>query len=586
MIKHALLLIAALVSSLALASPVAAVNTNNFIITNYNIDYQLSSDDQDRSVLKTTETITAQFPQVDQNHGLERAIPTTYDDRSVNLNIDSVTDQAGNSLSYSTSDSGGNQVLRIGDKDSYVHGNQTYVISYTQHDVTKGFNDTGADEFYWDTNGTDWRVPINSLVISLKIDDKLAEQLTGQMSCYKGAYRSSDPCRLQKLGNELLVPATALGPGENVSLSVGFKAGTFAAYQQSLTERLLVVWIGLQIVLLLVAISLIVWLSIRYAKWTNRTSEHDPIVPEYLPPAEASVQTSSTLMPSAASFTAQVIDLAVRHYIQVIQTKQKSGLFGKDEYEIEVIKSVDDLRPEEVEILTDIFATKPAIGSKLNLKDLKKDSAFHIRTLDNAEKLKTLMLNSYGLRAKNPQQSGWYKKFGWVTLATSLVLLSPPLLLLSLIAFALSTTLQPLTDKGLDLMRYLKGLKMYISVAEEERLKMLQSPEGAAKTQIDGSDTRQLVKLYERVLPYAVLFGQEKDWNKQLGSYYETTNSQPDWYSGAGNTAFNAAMFSSAMNSFSATTTSYSSPSSSSSGGSSGGGFSGGGGGGGGGGGW
>jgi uncharacterized membrane protein len=114
---------------------------------------------------------------------------------------------------------------------------------------------------------------------------------------------------------------------------------------------------------------------------------------------------------------------------------------------------------------------------------------------------------------------------------------------------------------------------------------MLQSPEGAEKVgDIDGSDSGQLVKLYERVLPYAVLFGVEKEWLKQLGAYYDTTNSQPDWY--AGNSAFNAVVFASALGSFSDQSSSYGSSSSSSSGGSDGGGFSGGGGGGGGGGGW
>ena len=95
------------------------------------------------------------------------------------------------------------------------------------------------------------------------------------------------------------------------------------------------------------------------------------------------------------------------------------------------------------------------------------------------------------------------------------------------------------------------------------------------------SDPKLLVTLYERVLPYAVLFGQEKEWNKQLGAYYETAGNSPDWY--IGQSAFNAAVFSSAMSSFSqASASSYSSSGS----GSSGGGFSGGGGGGGGGGGW
>ena len=113
---------------------------------------------------------------------------------------------------------------------------------------------------------------------------------------------------------------------------------------------------------------------------------------------------------------------------------------------------------------------------------------------------------------------------------------------------------------------------------------MSQSPERAEKVDIkDPTKPAQLVKLYERVLPYAVLFGQEKEWSKRLGEYYARTNSSPDWYTG--NTAFNAVVFSSMMSNFS-TAVSTTSASSSSTGGSSGGGSSGGGGGGGGGGGW
>ena len=115
---------------------------------------------------------------------------------------------------------------------------------------------------------------------------------------------------------------------------------------------------------------------------------------------------------------------------------------------------------------------------------------------------------------------------------------------------------------------------------------MLQSPESVEKVQTVAGDPinmTQLVKLYERVLPYAVLFGQEKEWNKRLGAFYEQTGTQPEWYSGMG--VYNAAAFSSAMSGLT-TATNYASSSSSSSGGSSGGGSSGGGGGGGGGGGW
>ena len=91
------------------------------------------------------------------------------------------------------------------------------------------------------------------------------------------------------------------------------------------------------------------------------------------------------------------------------------------------------------------------------------------------------------------------------------------------------------------------------------------------------------MKLYEKLLPYAVLLNLETEWAKVLGTYYESLGSQPDWYGGSG--AFNAALFASSMSSLSSTSASaYSGSSSSSSSGFSGGGGSSGGGGGGGGG--
>jgi len=115
---------------------------------------------------------------------------------------------------------------------------------------------------------------------------------------------------------------------------------------------------------------------------------------------------------------------------------------------------------------------------------------------------------------------------------------------------------------------------------------MLQAPETAEKVGgVSKESPEKLVKLYEKVLPYAILFGQEKEWGAQLGRYYESLQQQPDWYAGNSNAAFTAVAMSSALSSFN-TATSYTSASSSSGGGSGGGGSSGGGGGGGGGGGW
>lgn len=92
-------------------------------------------------------------------------------------------------------------------------------------------------------------------------------------------------------------------------------------------------------------------------------------------------------------------------------------------------------------------------------------------------------------------------------------------------------------------------------------------------------DPREMLNLTERLLPWAVLFGDEKEWLAELGRFYEQTGQSPTWY--AGQTAFNVAVLSQVVSGISSSTTI---ASSSSSGGTGGGGFSGGGGGGGGGG--
>lgn len=136
---------------------------------------------------------------------------------------------------------------------------------------------------------------------------------------------------------------------------------------------------------------------------------------------------------------------------------------------------------------------------------------------------------------------------------------------------------RPLTAAGAEARDHLKGLKEFIEWAEADRIRMLQSPGGAERVPVDVNDPRQMLKLYETLLPYAVVFGQEKEWAAQLAVMYGP-DVVPYWY--VGTHGFDASSFSSAIGSLSATAAS----SSSTTGGSSGGGSAGGGGGGGGGG--
>ena len=563
----------------------AARSTDNFTITKFDASYSLSRDSDNRSKLEATWRITANFPP-NQNRGIAPVFVKKYDDHSTNFSLQSVTDENGTPLEYSWND----DELRIGNKNTYVEGEKTYIIKFTQRDVTKNYSNTGRDEFYWDVIGDEWRVPMENVQISVKLDESLVAARQGKAFCYVGSRGSTTQCDLSEIENQITAKIDKLSRQQGVTVAVGFKSGTFSGYQETLMEKLIGIWHLMQILAYTIATPLAVFLIIRYRRLVGRDKELKPIPPEYLPPEDISVLMSTYVLKKYDLFkvkglpkVAQLLDLAVRHYIKIYEVK-KSSLFSGAQYEIEIIKDLQELKAEEIEIVQDMFDSPsiPKPGQRLNLKNLQNNIKYMTRTRDDDKNLETLARGKYGLCEQNPEvkriMRGWFKR----VLVLAVLFLSPMFLVMS-IMLVLASRGWSLTDDGLSLRRYLEGLKMYIGVAEAERLNILQSPEGTEKVVVDVNDGKQLVKLYERVLPYAVLFGQEKNWSKQMGKYYEQVGEAPDWYVGQG--AFNAVAFSSGLNGLS-TAAGHASDYSSTSGGSSGGGFAGGGGGGGGGGGW
>ena len=563
----------------------AARSTDNFTITKFDAEYSLSRDSDNRSKLEATWRITANFPP-NQNRGIAPVFVKKYDNHSTNFSLQSVTDENGTSLEYSWN----GDELRIGNKNTYVKGEKTYIIKFTQHDVTKNYSNTGRDEFYWDVIGDEWRVPMENVQISVKLDESLVAARQGKAFCYVGSRGSTTQCDLSEIENQITAKIDKLSRRQGVTVAVGFKSGAFSGYQETLMEKLIGIWHLMQILAYTIATPLTIFLIIRYRRLVGRDKELKPIPPEYLPPEDISVLMSTYVLKKYDLFkvkglpkVAQLLDLAVRHYIKIYEVK-KSSLFSGAQYEIEIIKDLQELKVEEIEIVQDMFDSPsiPKPGQRLNLKNLQNNIKYMTRTRDDDKNLETLARGKYGLCEQNPEvkriMRGWFKR----VLVLAVLFLSPMLLVMSII-LAFASRGWSLTDDGLSLRRYLEGLKMYIGVAEAERLNILQSPEGAEKIIVDVNDGKQLVKLYERVLPYAVLFGQEKNWSKQMGKYYEQVGEAPDWYVGQG--MFNAVAFSSGLSGLS-TAAGHASDYSSTSGGSSGGGFAGGGGGGGGGGGW
>lgn len=567
----------------------AYAGTQDFTISNFQVDYYLSSDSEGRSALKTIESITAVFPEYDQNHGIERALPSIYDGHSVSLDIESVKDEDGIDQNYSQYNSNGNLVVRIGKSDEYVHGSKTYVITYTQRDVTKYFADTNDDEFYWDVNGIGWSQPFLQVSATVHIDQSIIGQITGKQSCYYGEVGATATCDIFFNEDDNLMTAYVedLSAGQNMTIAIGFQPHTFSAYQMTKME-LFIKRISTPLAIMCYAL-LIIIVSLRMALYRSATRRR-AVVAEYVPPLGVDLSTSAAITCRPGKiFQAAIISMAVKNNLKITEVVHDFILGTKiKKYNIELL-STDNMTPSEREIAMILFGADLVCGQGSSVDFPRTDTRL------------VSMVNSYVRAIKRDLREDGYlanKK----AVRIWIVLLSIILMLLSIFIFIIlspdnllflgiflniilcpiiisSLKKKPLNAKGRELYDYLLGLKLFIKTAEQDRIKMLQTPEGAEKTKINAADGSAVLKLYEKLLPYAIIFDLEKEWSKVLATYYESQGMAPVWYLGSG--GFSSSSFSSSLSSFSSSL-----GSSSSSGGSSGGGSSGDGGGGGGGGGW
>ena len=572
----------ALAGVLAVAAP-ASADVQDFEFASFDATYTLGLDEDGRSQLTTVETIVAVFPDIDQNHGIVRALVNDFDGHPVDIEIDSVTNGDGEPLDYETDSEDEFTLVTIADED-FVHGEQTYVLSYTQHNVTRAFADTRADEFYWDTNGTGSAQPFGSVTATVVMEDGLADSVQS-VAAYWGAENAVNGIDPQQNGNgDYVFSVDDLGPGENLTFAIGFAPGTFVPRDSSFFGA---PW---PLLSLLGGIGSLVVAGVAAVLRRTRLADapgRGTIIAEYLPPKNASLPLSALISGTVGKSTpAHIVKLAVAGNLRILELPGR-----KASYQLEFL-SEDGADADDLEFLHALFGKELTPGEDRSLEKVDDKAAKRITALQ-ARVAKDSVASGHRRRIPAGIVGSLFAAsflvaavgvvFAIISLAQSYAGPVPIFFLVLSIAgivvtFAFAAR-SPLDAAGVELRDYLKGLKLYISLAEADRLRYLQSPEGAEKTPIDADDTAQLVTLNERLLPYAILFGEEKEWTKQLGRYYEDLGQEPGWY--AGSTAFNAGVFVGSISALtSSASTSYTG--SSSSGGSTGGGFSGGGGGGGG----
>jgi uncharacterized membrane protein YgcG len=591
-----------------LAVPTAAhADTSDFTFDSYHADYTLTRLADGTSHLDVVETLVAVFPDFDQNRGIVRAIPNDYDGVDLRTSVSSVVDENGAPVAYEISDDGDFLVVSLG-TDDYVHGTTTYVISYAQENVVRSFADTDSDEFYWDLNGTGWDQPFGTVSGVLNVDPSLESALTGNTACYTGPQDTTNTCPVTtESPTAFSVSVDDLGPGDNVTLVVGFDKGTFIA---PVPTRGVVQPIPWYVDLLsgglgVLGVGVLVAAIVARVRSGRGAAGRGTIIAQYSEPEGITIVQSAYLESRPlTAIPAALVRLAVRKNIRILAY----AVEGTDEpYSLQYLGS-DRTNAEDQAILAILFGDNPEAGVTTPFGESQQAEArelFALGTKANESLLTAGFKERPGGRTAGILLVLAQVVLGIVALGTLVVSAGAfnnisnflwPTILVGTVAFIITLVLarRPLrlTAKGTEAHEFLLGMKLYLTVAEEERLKFLQSPMGAER--IDVGNNQEMIKLYEKLLPWAVLWGVEDEWSKELAVRVEADPSQqPDWF--VGQSAFSASLFSSAVGGFRSTiftpASSGSSWSSSGSGfgstfsgGSMGGGFSGGGGGGGGGG--
>jgi uncharacterized membrane protein YgcG len=532
--------------------------------------------------ISVQETIVYDFGD-NEKRGIFREIPLNKAPGSIkklDIKLLSVTDALGGWYNASTEDSSTNWFhLRIGNPDVYITGEHTYVINYRVQNAIGSFKD--FSEIYWNSTGNDWEVPIANASTRI-ILPSVIDRNNLQIASYCGESGSNDICsgdvQISYENSLTIVDFGAaqfqnLQPKQGMTVAVSFPKGIVAepSWLLALFHRV-VPYIFYFLPLAVVY----VWFRKRMKFWQEKRKFYrdNTIVVEYDAREHDPLEAAGIMdgYVSDRALSAQIIHLAIQGYLIIDKQGDEFVFHGTekpyDQLSAHDQKLVEGLRDKKESDLINSFYTVSDDVKDISGKLLVSRGYLQGVTSGKAPRFVFIFLAFF--LALNPGVFVWLLLGNYVGFA-----FSASCILVGLISFIIGPKWVYLTQTGLQAERKLLGLKTYIDMAEKDRIDFHNAPKKNPET-------------FEKLLPYAMVFGLEKKWAEQFKDITINTS----WYR-AGDGTLSTILVAASMQNFASKTGSVisSRPVSQSSGGgfsggSSGGGSSGGGGGGGGGGSW
>ena len=520
----------------AVVQPVVAADVDDFEFESFDGQYYLTLDDSGRARLRVVETLVALFPDYDQNRGIVRALPRHSLEYNLNPRVTSVTDAAGAPVPYEVDNDDEFAEVALG-TDDYVHGRTTYVIEYEMDDPIRAF-DTD-DEFYWDVNGDGWWQPFGTVTSTVHVADDLVPLLTGDVSCY-GGYSETVPCELTSSdgGATWTQSSTGVGFRSTVTVAIGFEKS--AVVQPALAKDSWIVTLLPLLLVLAATVLLLLAVVVRLLVWRDAAGR-GIVVPQYSVPDDLDPLIAAAIVrkPKQA-MTAMLLNLAVTRSVRLIDRSPEKT--GDDKYDLEFLGNPGASATDE-KVLRILYSADPKEGERVSLDLIETRRGTQL--YNYAVSATTRALGAHLFERPKGRIANWIRRLFVLVVAGHVVtwvfaiandvdadVIVPASFASIVLALVASGVLIPplrLTERGAELRDHLLGVRDYIQLAEAERLRVLQSPAGAER--IDLTDGTAIVKLHERLLPYAVLFGMEREWAKQLEIEYGALGENPAWLS-------------------------------------------------------
>jgi len=549
----------------------------DWYIKDFQADFTLNKD----STLLVTEKIIADCDNLPDKHGIFKVMPLQM---NINGNIVdtpikllSITDFNDNPLKYSTIKNNTDHTItyKIGDANKTVTGENYFKITYLVKNVIR-FSNENFDEFYWNLVGNFWDMDIDNFNGKVFFPEEITEDNT-QIWLYTGILGNESDylATYQWAGNNTLQVNSKIGlyKREGITVSVSFPKGIIAPYQPTFFEKYgKYVWVLMPIIVFIICLSI-------WNKYGKDPKVGRSIAPEFSPPANLTPLEMGALMHygniSNNLISATIISLATKGFLKITEIDKK-WYQGGDDFELSITNSSVKLTELEELLVHNIFEGEDkALLSSLKNKFYKKLPALKQR-IKSELKAKKLLPSKIELGAFMIFALCMILPIFGVIAAkiTESVIPFFMLILLFGIAFIFLIFMPKRTPKGAELVHQIKGFKLYMETAEKYRQQFYEKE-----------------NMFEKFLPYAMVFGITKLWAKKMAAMYAVENRNlvyaPLWYIGANPAqAFNLDSFTSKLNSISSSIASSTSAPGGGGSGFGGGGGAGGGGGGGGGGGW